>query len=140
MDFILSTIKYQYTLIYLDDIVILSSRPEEHIKLKWIVLQLLKDAVVSLKLQKRESFTNIVDYSGHIFRPGLHGVANHTADAILAIQTPTAVTEPQYFLGLCKFVQKFRPEFGESLVIAFKMSRKKRQNTPDFLQKTGVRL
>lgn len=51
MDFILSTVKWKYVFDYLDEIVIFSRTPEEHIKHTRMFLRLLKDADVALNLQ-----------------------------------------------------------------------------------------
>lgn len=50
MDVIVSAVKWQYAVVYLDDFVIISSTPEVRIKRTEMVLRLLKDVVVALKL------------------------------------------------------------------------------------------
>lgn len=51
MDVILSTFKCQYAVVYMDDTVVFCKTHEDHTKALRLVLRLLRDAVVTLKLQ-----------------------------------------------------------------------------------------
>lgn len=101
MDVILSTVKWQFALVYLDDIVVFSRTPVEHIDHVRHVLTLLHDDGVILKLKKCRFFTDTIDYLSHVIRPRRSEIASHTTDAIRGLQTPTSPTELRSFLGLC---------------------------------------
>lgn len=52
IDLILSSIRWQSTLLYLDDIVIFSKSVEEHVQLVRKVVTMLRDVGITLKLKK----------------------------------------------------------------------------------------
>lgn len=70
MDMILAGVRWQICLVYLDDIIVFSRSPEEHIGHLGQVFKLLADAGVSLKASKCHLFTQEVEYLGHVVRPG----------------------------------------------------------------------
>lgn len=58
MGIILSSVMWQFALIYLNDIAVFSKTPEDHIEHTGKVLTLLRDFGVTLKLNKCAFFTN----------------------------------------------------------------------------------
>lgn len=98
MDVSLSRVKWQFTLFYLDDIVVFSRLPNERIDQVRQVLTLLRNAGVTLKLRKCEFFTNSIDFLGHVIRPGQLEVSSHTVDVIRDLKPPTNFTELRSFL------------------------------------------
>lgn len=62
--------KWKTALVYLDDVIIYSRTVEEHLTHVRTVLDLLKEAGVTLKLRKCEFFGRSVDYLGHTISPG----------------------------------------------------------------------
>lgn len=66
----LSTVKWKLALVYLDDYIIFSGSPEEHIEHTGTIIQLLKTAGVSMNLNKCVLFSDKVDYLGHVIGPG----------------------------------------------------------------------
>lgn len=112
MDVILSTIRWQYALVYLDDVIVYSRSIEAHLDHVYSVLQLLKDAGVTLQLKKCQFFTDNVDYLGHVIRPGKLQVADKTTEAIEGLKPPTTVTGIRSFLGLCNVFRRFVPNFA----------------------------
>lgn len=100
IDVILSQVKWQYALVYLDDVIIFSKSVDEHFSHVSTGLQLFKSAGVSLKLKKCSLFTNKVDYLGHVIRPGKLQVAERTTEAIQGLKEPSTVTGMKSFLGL----------------------------------------
>lgn len=111
MDVVLSKIKWQYALVYSDDVLLFSRTLRKHIKHAGTFSQLLKSSGVVLNLHKSTAFTNRIYYIGHIIQSGQRDVANHTADNIQKLKTQTTVTELPIFVGLCDvfkiFVQNF---------------------------------
>lgn len=65
MDVLLSKVKWQIGLVYLDDIVILSKTADKHIEHVRKVLTLLNNASVTPNLRKCELSTSHIDYLGH---------------------------------------------------------------------------
>ena len=65
VDILLSNMKWQHCLVYLDAVIIYPNSEEEHITHVDNILGLLREAGVSLKLKKSEFFKKSVDYLGH---------------------------------------------------------------------------
>ena len=112
MDVILSRYKWQNCLIYLDDIVIFSSSLDEHLKDVENILSTLRNAGLSLKLNKCEFFTRSVNYLGHVVRPGKLEVASKTCKSVQEFLEPTTQTELRSFLGLCNVYRRFVKNFA----------------------------
>lgn len=72
-----------------------------------MVLRILRDAVVTLKHQERALSINRTDSLGNIIPPGLLKVANHTAEAIRELRTPTTVTGLRALVRLCYIFTRF---------------------------------
>lgn len=94
------SVKWLFTLVYLDDIVIFSKTLQEYIAHTKIFSKIFKEAGVTLKLIKFAFFTNRIENLGHIIKRGRFKFANHTADAIGELKIPTTVTELRSFFGL----------------------------------------
>lgn len=92
MHVILSTVKYQFALVYLDVIVIFSRTPDEHILPIHTILNLIRDSGVTLKLKKIHFFTETIDYFGKVIRPRRLEIASHT-DEIRDLNLAINVTE-----------------------------------------------
>lgn len=82
MDIILSSVKWQLALVYLDDMANFSwtlRKENEHTRL---FLSNLKRDCVTSRLKHCAFFTNKIDYLRHIIRPDRLEIARHTTDAI----------------------------------------------------------
>lgn len=99
-------------MVYLDDVIIFSGSPKEHIKHVQSVLLLLNAAGVTLKLKKCSLFSDEVDYLGHFVKPGKLEVAYRTTEAIKVLKEPSTVTGIKSFLGLCNVFRRFVPNFA----------------------------
>lgn len=97
---ILSQVKRQYALVYLDEVTVFSKSVEQHVDHVSAVLSIFKDARVSLKLMKCSFFTDYVEYLGHIIRPGKLQVAEKTTEPFEGLKETSTVTEMKSFLGL----------------------------------------
>lgn len=107
---VLSTkVKWQSSLIYLEDMVIFSNMPSEQIDPVSQVLTSLPDTGVTLNLKKCQISKNETDFFAHIMRPGRHKVSTRPIDAIKELKYTTIVTELRAFLGLCSVFSRFVP-------------------------------
>ena len=59
---------FPFTIAYLDDIIIFSKRPQEHLSHIHIVFKKLKSANLSMKKSKCSFFSKEIQYLGHILR------------------------------------------------------------------------
>ena len=66
MESCLGNYHLKYCIIYLDDIIIFSKTPEEHISRLWVMFQKLDEAGLHLKPSKCEFFKDRLEYLGHI--------------------------------------------------------------------------
>ena len=93
LDIILSGVRWQTCLIYLDDVIIFSKDIDSHLKDVDEVLQLLHQAGVTLKLKKCSWFTKKVHYLGHHITPGKLAVAKVPTDSFAKATFPTNITQ-----------------------------------------------
>ena len=70
LDIILSGVRWQSCLIYLDDVIVFSWSTVEHLRHVDEILTLLRRVGVTLKLTKFSFFQPTVDYLGHVITPG----------------------------------------------------------------------
>jgi hypothetical protein len=111
MDVILSGVHWQKYLCYLDDIIVFSSSMESHVEDLDKVLSLLRDAGVSLRLDKCHFFRRRANYLGHVIEPGKLSVQATKVDNILKAKLPRTKTELRAFLGICNVYRRFVPKF-----------------------------
>lgn len=115
MEGILASIKWQFALVYLDDIFIFSKVPEKHVNHFKHMLTLPQRAGVTSKLEKCSFFTDTINYLGHVIRPRRLMIDADTADAIKKLKEPRIITELCSFLGLCNVFQRFFPSFARKV-------------------------
>ncbi len=97
---------------YLDDIIVFSRTLEQHFAHLQEVLELLKQAGITLKLPKCKFFCETVDYLGNIIRPGRLALAEKNTRALQEAKHPQNQTELRSFLGLCNVYRRFVPRFA----------------------------
>jgi len=113
MDMILSGVKWQTCLIYLDDLIIFSRTPEDHLAHLDEVLALLAAAGVSLKATKCHFFQTRVEYLGHVITPGRVAVNEKNTHALKGLRFPETQTEVKSFLGMCRVYRRFVPDYAK---------------------------
>ena len=160
VDILFSGYKWKTCFVYLDDVIIFSKSIEEHLKHVDEVLEILRQAGMSVKFKKCHFFTNSVNYLGHVIRPGTSKVSEKNIVAIRGDVPPKNQTQLHSFLGLCdyrSFVPGFAsiarplieltkketsfqlPDFNEEQLIAFEDLKSQLISTPVFrLPQTGL--
>ena len=102
-----------FAMAYLDDIIIYSSTPEEHLQHIKTVFERLCHAKLSMKLSKCHFFAKEIQYLGHILgREGIKPVPAKT-EAIKAIHPPVNLKQVRTFLGLVGYYRKFIKNFAK---------------------------
>ncbi|KAJ9523637.1 hypothetical protein QJQ45_007339 [Haematococcus lacustris] len=100
-------LKEGFVLVYLDDILVMSSSPEEHAMHLKEVLQVMKDNQLYAKLSKCDFNRPELKFLGHIV--GRQGIAVDPAkvQVIKEWPVPSSLKELQAFLGLANFFRRF---------------------------------
>ena len=113
MESCLSELHVNWCIIYLDDIIVLSRTPEEHLHRLKTVIGKLRAAGLKLKPTKCDLFKQQINYLGHIVSKG--GVSTNP-DKITTVTEwpqPTTVTEVRSFLGFVSYYMRFIPNFSK---------------------------
>jgi Reverse transcriptase (RNA-dependent DNA polymerase)/RNase H-like domain found in reverse transcriptase len=106
IDVVLSTVRFQCALTYLDDIVIYSATFEQHLIYLTRVLK-LEDAGISLKLSKCSFAAYQVQYLGYkVGRAGLE-VDDSKIEAVIRNVPPTNKTGLRRFIGITGYYRRF---------------------------------
>jgi len=113
LDIILSGLKWQICLVFLDDVIIFSENAEQHVKDADTVLHRLREAGVTLNLEECTWFCDEVEYLGHIVRHVQLHVHNKNVDALKHAKFPTTKTQLKSFLGMCNVYRRFVKDFAE---------------------------
>ena len=102
-----------FAMAYLDDIIIYSSTPEEHLQHIKTVFEKLCHAKLSMKLSKCHFFTKEIQYLRHIL--GVEGIRPVPAktEAIKAMHPPVNPKQVRSFLRLVGYYRKFIKNFAK---------------------------
>jgi hypothetical protein len=128
MDVIIFGVRWQKCWCYLDDIIVFSSSMKIHVEDLDKVSSLLRDAGVSLRLDKCHFFRHRVNYLGHVIEPGKLSVQATKVDTILKAKLPRTKMELRAFLGICNVYRRFVSKFA---TIAAPLTRYSRKDSPD---------
>lgn len=82
MSFILASIKWQFSIVYTDNIVVFTQSARFIFLHKKKVPRLLMNAGMKLKLKKCQIFCEFIDYHGHVIAPSKLQVAREAKEAI----------------------------------------------------------
>ena len=105
MESCLGDLHLKYSIIYLDDIIIFSKTPGEHLKRLRSVFKKLDETGLRLKPSKCEFFRPQLEYLGHVVsKEGIETNPKKIA-AIVNWPRPMTVTQVQSFLGFCNYYQ-----------------------------------
>ena len=102
-----------FAMAYLDDIIIFSRTPEEHLKHIEIVFQKLKIAGLKLKESKCDFFKSEIHYLGHLISDKGIQPLPEKLDTIRNMPRPRTPKEIKQFLGLTGYYRKFILHFSE---------------------------
>ena len=110
-----------FAMAYLDDIIINSSTPEEHLQYIKTVFKKLCHAKLSMKLSKCHFFAKEIQYLGHIL--GTEGIRPVPAkmEAIKAMHPSVNPKQVCAFLRLVGYYRKFIKNFAKPLTVLTRM-------------------
>ena len=97
---------------YIDDVVVASATPEEHLHHLRILFERLRNSKVLAKGTKAKLFRTSCDFLGHVI--GADGVApqQKKVEAVSNWPTPSSVSDIRAFLGLAGYYRKFCYRFS----------------------------
>jgi len=113
MDMILAGKTWNICLVYLEDVMVFSRSPEEHLQHLDEVLTRLGKAGVTLKAPKCPLFQEEVEYLGHVIRPGRVHVLEQNLRALRGLRYPEIQTQMKSFLGMCGVYRRFVADFAK---------------------------
>ena len=111
MESCLGELHLNWYIIYLDDIIVFSRTPAEHLHRLKAVISKLRAAGLKLKPTKCDLFKQQINYLGYVVSK--EGVSTDP-DKIAAVTEwpqPTTVTEVRSFLGFVSYYRRFIPNF-----------------------------
>ena len=104
---------FPFAIAYLDDIIIFSKTPQEHLSHIHMVFQNLKSANLSMKKSKCSFFSKEIQYLGDILSAtGIQPLPAKT-HAIQHMRPPTTPKQVRAFLGLVGYYRKFIKGFAK---------------------------
>ncbi|BBN67638.1 hypothetical protein Prudu_138S000200 [Prunus dulcis] len=96
----------QFVVVYIDDIVVYSNSPEEHLEHLKKVFQVLRDNQLYVKKEKCSFIQEEVEFLGHRIRGGQLLMEEGKVRAIQEWEPPIKVPELRSFLGLVNYYRK----------------------------------
>lgn len=125
INLILQPHSFPFVHVYLDDILIVSSSFDEHMKHLQMVLSRLNEAGLTVKLGKCKFLQKELSFLGYILDANGLRTNPERTQAIQQFPTPTNVKKLQSFLGLCNFDRHFSENFASLSAPLTSLLRKK---------------
>lgn len=97
---LLVSLKGIFALLYLEYSIVFSNNTNYYIKHFRGIVNLLKDAEVTMKLKKFHFFQTWIDYLGHVINAGSLKVARKRTDALEKLKNPRIVAGLRSSLGI----------------------------------------
>ncbi|KAK9395520.1 PEG10: Retrotransposon-derived protein PEG10 [Crotalus adamanteus] len=102
----------KFVVIYLDDILIYSSSPREHLNQVRLVLQRLRDNHLFAKREKCQFAQTMIDFLGHRISPEGVEMDPEKVKSLQEWQPPWRVKDVQRLLGFANYYRTFIPRFA----------------------------
>lgn len=104
--------KWQFSFVYLDEILLFLYKPDDHIDHAQQVMTLFRNACLALGLKTCKFFGNCISYTGHFIRPVRLEVSSRIFHAIQGLQHREAVINFQSFLNIYYVFLYAAPNFA----------------------------
>ena len=101
-----------FTVAYLDDIVIHSNTWENHLNHMEIVFDKLREAELKVKERKCTFRSGSCIYLGHVVGNGLVQPMECKVEAVKTFKQPNTKKDVRSYLGFCGYNRKFIPNFS----------------------------
>lgn len=124
MELVFRGLQWDILLVYLDDIIVLSSNFDEHIERLEEVFKRLSEAGLKMKPSKCQLFKSEVLFLGHVVSQDGICPNPKTIESVMSWKEPCSVKEIQSFLGLCSYYRQYIANFSHIAAPMTKLTRK----------------
>ncbi|CAF3652495.1 unnamed protein product [Rotaria sp. Silwood1] len=132
MNNLIATGRWDYIVIYLDDIVIFSHSLEDHKRHVNEILSILDAAHFKVSPSKCTIAVQKIEFLGHIITPTTVEPSSEKLQAILDIPPPSTLSQANRFLGKLGYYRKFIPDFARIAAPLHKVTNKTRTKRHEF--------
>lgn len=113
-----------FTLCYVDDLLIFSDNIEKHFEHLSIIFNKLAKAGLTVKLRKSQFFRDKVIFLGHVISPYGISIDDNRIKAINKFPVPRGLRELRGFLGLVNYEQRFCRNYADLTIPLLKLLKK----------------
>ena len=113
MESCLGELHLNWCIIYLDDIIVFSRTPEEHLHRLKAIFNKLEAAGLKLKPSKCDLFKQQINYLGHVVSKEGVSTDPKKIKAVTELPQPSTVTEVRSFLGFVSYYKRFVSNFSK---------------------------
>lgn len=103
----------KFAYVYVDDVLIYSSSPEEHMRHVTTIINALHNANMKISSEKSHFFKTSIEFLGHIIKDGRITVDPQKTKTIANYPIPGTLKELRAFLGLIGYYRKFIKDFAK---------------------------
>lgn len=103
----------KFAYVYIDDVLIFSDTPEDHLKHVSIIIKALNEANMKVSDEKSHFFKIETEFLGHIIKHNKITVDPEKIATIRDYETPTTLKQLRSFLGLAGYYRKFIKDFAK---------------------------
>ena len=113
MESCLGELHLNWCIIFLDDIIVFSQTPEEHLHRLKAVFNNLRAAGLKLKPSKCDLFKQQINYLGHVVSKEGVSTDPQKIKSVTEWPQPTTLTEVRSFLDFVSYYRRFIPNFSK---------------------------
>ena len=103
----------EFAMAYLDDVLIFSKDPEEHLRHIETIFKRIRQHGLKLKLKKCTFFKEETDYLGFVISKDGIKPDSKKVEAIRDLPEPKSFREIRGFIGMCSYYRRFVPNFSK---------------------------